>query len=502
MGEYLLGLDAGNTVVKAVLFDLEGQQVAIGAKEGGTIYPQCGHVERDLNNLWEVTACVIRDCLAKANVDPSEILAVGCSGHGNGLYLLDKEGEPLVGIQSMDSRATELVEKANSDGTADKLYPICLQRPWPSQTPSILAWIKANRPDLYARTGTAFLCKDYVTYRLTGHIGSDYSDMSGCALLSMEKRGYDAELMALYGLDDAMDMLPPLSEPFDIVGTISAQTAEKTDLAVGTPVVAGVFDVVASAIGSGAVNVGDASIVAGTWSINQVIIDKPVLDGEIFMTSSFGNGLYMKLEASATSAGNLEWFVKDFIENCVPESQSPYDLCNQLVASVELSANLPLYHPFLFGNSANGAARAGFYGIGGWHGRADMLFALYEGVVFGHRHHIESLRAAGGCFDKAILSGGASHSEIWPQMFADILDVPITIAPCQETGALGAAIVAGIGTGRFKNYGEGAVTMTRTERHYQPNRANQTIYNKRYMLFEDLSGLMARPWETLKTLSV
>ena len=501
MSQYLLGLDAGNTVVKAVLFDLAGQQIAASAGDGGSLFPQTGHVERDLGALWDQAARVIGDCIAKAAINASDIAAIGCSGHGNGLYLLDSDARPLVGIQSLDSRAMQLVDLWGAEGVGDRLYPLCLQRPWPSQTPTLLAWIKRNRPDLYARTGTAFLCKDYVTYCLTGHIGSDMSDMSGCALLNINTRSYDPAIMALYGLDDAMDMLPPLAEPYDIVGSVTEDAAQRTGLKAGTPVVAGLFDVVASAIGSGAVRLGDASIVAGTWSINQIIIDKPIRDHEIFLTTDFGNGLYLGMEASATSAANLEWFITEFIEPSLKEGANPFECCNDLVSSVTPKDGLPLYHPFLYGASDNGAARAGFYGIGGWHSRADMLYALFEGVVFGHQNHIEALRRAGASFETAYLSGGGSRSPIWPQMFADILDLPVSIAACQETGALGAAIAAGIGAGLFTDYGQGARAMTRLDRHYAPQPDHQSIYRNRFALYNTLTEVMSGPWETMKNKS-
>ena len=105
MGSYLLGLDAGNTVTKAVLFDTAGNQVASHACPGTSQHPEPGHVERSLPDLWQQASEAIRICIERSGVDPSQILGVGCSGHGNGLYLLDKQNLPLLGIQSLDSRA-------------------------------------------------------------------------------------------------------------------------------------------------------------------------------------------------------------------------------------------------------------------------------------------------------------------------------------------------------------------------------------------------------------
>src|SRR5690606_8834333 len=121
----------------------------------------------------------------------------------------------------------------------------------------------------------------------------------------------DAELLAAYGLPDARPMLPDLVAPTDVVGAVSAEAAAATGLRAGTPVVGGLFDVIASAIGSGAVDAGQASIVAGTWSINQVVIPEPVADRGIFMVSSFADDRAMAIESSATSAANLEWYVRE-----------------------------------------------------------------------------------------------------------------------------------------------------------------------------------------------
>ncbi len=503
MGSYLLGLDAGNTMLKAVLFDLDGNEVAVCSKDGTSAYPQVGYVERDMNELWSQAQAAISGCIAKTEIDTSDILAVGCSGHGNGLYLLDKNKEALLGIQSLDSRAMGLVDRWQKDGTADSLYRLCLQKPWSSQTPTLLAWVKENDPELYANIGTIFLCKDFVTYKLTGVLGSDFSDMSGCAFLKLPERTYDIELLDLFGVAECEDKLPPLAEPYEVVGTINATAASQTGLLEGIPVVAGLFDVVASALGSGVVELGEASIVAGTWCINQVIVEKPLVDDTIFMTSTFREDRYMELESSATSAANLEWFVREFIEPCMDQDNgiSPFHVCNDLVAGVELNAGLPIYHPFLYGSSTNGAARAGFYGIGGWHGRSEMLYALYEGVVFSHRKHVETLRAVGADFNKVILSGGGSRSPIWPQMFADILNVPVSIAKCHETGALGAAITAGIGAGVFDGYETGVRQMTKLDRNYIPNPEKQEVYAKRYEIFSALCDDLGPSWDKLKSLS-
>ncbi|HEV7249664.1 MAG TPA: FGGY-family carbohydrate kinase [Shinella sp.] len=497
MEKYLLGLDAGNTVIKAVIFDLTGREVAYAGEEGHSRMPQPGHVERDLGELWANAKRVIRTCLDKAGIAASDIAAIGCAGHGNGLYALDRAGEPLVGIQSLDTRATGLVEQWAADGVGNRTYAIARQRPWPSQTPTLLAWLKRHRPELFQRIGTVFFSKDFVVNRLTGKRVSEVSDMSGAGLLDVAARRYDRALMEAYGLGDCMDLLPPLIESADIAGTVTEEVARETGLAAGTPVIGGLFDVVASALGSGVSRTGSASIIAGTWSINQVIIDGPDLDGPVFMSSTFDRTRYMAMENSATSAANLEWLVREFFEGEHEEGVSPFDACCAFAAAVEPAADDPLYHPYLYGAQQDGHARAGFYGIAGWHTKGHLVRALLEGVAFGHRHHIETIRKAGATFDEAVLSGGGSRSKLWPQIFADVLGVPVTVAVSRETGALGAAIAAGTGVGLFADFTEGANAMVRVERHYRPDGALAAHYERRYTLYKDITEAMTPLWRRL-----
>ncbi|MGD9480935.1 FGGY-family carbohydrate kinase [Shinella sp. G-2] len=497
MQNYLLGLDAGNTVIKAVIFDLTGRELAQAGEEGHSRMPSPGHVERDLNELWSNAKRVIRTCLDKAGIAAEEIAAIGCAGHGNGLYALDRDGAPLIGIQSLDTRATGLVEEWAASGVGERTYPIARQRPWPSQTPTLLAWLKRHRPELFRRIGTVFFSKDFVVNRLTGERLSEVSDMSGAGLLDLAARRYDKTLMEAYGLGDCMNLLPPLIESADIAGRVTEDVARETGLAAGTPVVGGLFDVVASALGSGVSRTGSASIIAGTWSINQVVIDGPDLGAPVFMSSTFDHTRYMAMENSATSAANLEWLVREFFEGDHHGEVSPFDACCALAEAIVPAADDPLYHPYLYGAQQDGHARAGFYGMAGWHTKGHLVRALLEGVAFGHRQHVETIRKAGAVFETAVLSGGGSRSRFWPQIFADVLGVPVSVATSRETGALGAAIAAGTGVGLFADFTQGAEAMVRTDRHYRPNGALAAHYTRRYALYMDIAEAMAPLWRRL-----
>jgi L-xylulokinase len=494
MADYILGLDAGNTVIKAIIFDLEGNELAVAAEDGHSTMPRPGHVERDLDELWVNTQQVIRRCVEAAGIDPADIRAIGCAGHGNGLYALDRAGAPLIGIQSIDTRGAQTVRDWQAEGVGELTFPLCRQKPWAAQTPTLLAWLKQHRPELFAEIGTVFLCKDYAVWRLTGQRVSETSDMAGCGLLQVPERTYSAELMAAYGLGDCLSLLPALLEPTDIAGRITEDVAAATGLRAGTPVVAGLFDVVASAIGSGVTQTGAASIIAGTWSINQVVTDEAPNDPSIFMLCTFDRQRWLAIESSATSAVNLEWMVREFFGE---DHGAAFERCSALVASVDPRDEMPIYHPFLFGAQQDGQARAGYYGILGWHTKAHMLRALFEGVAFEHRRHIETLAAAGAGFTEAVLSGGGSRSSVWPQIFADLLGVPVTVARGRETGALGAAIAAGTGIGLFADFTEGAARMTAVAKRFEPNPALKAVYDRRYAMFLELGRAMKPIWANM-----
>ncbi|NKB54665.1 MAG: carbohydrate kinase, partial [Rhizobiaceae bacterium] len=339
------------------------------------------------------------------------------------------------------------------------------------------------------------------TIRASGHVCRVNRPNTRLLLTMLQSQNRTCKKGAIHtGLEEAAEYLPRLIGPDDIAGVVNDTAAQATGLAPGTPVVGGLFDVVASALGSGVVRSGQASIVAGTWSINQVLSSSPVIDDSVFMVSGFGENRFSNIEASATSAANLEWYVREFIERG-EHHVDPFGYCNQRVGEITPSDDDPMFHPFLYGSGQGAQMRAGFYGIAGWHGEGHILRALFEGVVFEHKRHIEQLTSAGVEFGDAVLSGGGSRSPIWPQMFADALGKSMTVAACEETGALGAAIAAGCGAGLFETLEEGVAAMTSARGTFIPDSSAQAHYQRRYSIFTDLTANMGSFWAAQQNLT-
>jgi L-xylulokinase len=503
-----MGIDNGLTVSKAAIFDLQGHEVAVQGHKVALTYPRPAWVERDSEVVWQTTAAAVREAIQKAGIDARDIVGVGNSAHGNGIYLVDKAGAPLgPAVTSMDNRAAEVIDEwFQPGGVHEQTFPRVLTNTWAAQPAALLAWFKRRRPDVWQQIGHAFPCKDYIKYRLTGSVTSDYTDISGTSLYDSRSRQLSPDLLDLYGIGDILPALPEPIESHAIAGRITRAAAAATGLAEGTPVAGGMFDINASAVGAGVIDEGMLCVIAGTWSINEVVTRQPLLDERILMCTLFAvPGLWLATDSSATSATNLEWFVNNFCyeEKLAAEARgvSVYDVCNELVASLPPGGGDVIFHPFLFGSNVQPNARAGFYGLGSWHTKAHVLAALYEGVVFGHLDHVNRLRAAGAPMNTARLTGGGARSQVWSQMFADVLDLPIETPAASEIAALGAAMAAGIAVGVYADYADAVARTVHMLGRYEPRPEATAGYLARFQEYRRLLDAMAEPWQRLAKLS-
>lgn len=499
MKKFLLGIDNGNTVCKAVIFDFTGCLVAQYSQKIRTIYPVPGYSERNLNELWKVNAETIRQVIQKSEIHPKQIACVGSTGHGNGLYILDKKGQPLKGIQSLDSRAQAICEQWNKNGLDKKVRLYTYQKFWASQTNTLLKWIQQFEPELYQEIGSVLLCKDFINYCLTGVIGSDYTDMGATNLLDINKVAYNSEIFDLYGINDIISKLPQLQSCTKVLGKVSKKGAAYTGLLDGTPVVTGMLDVDACMVGSGVIKTGQASVIAGSWSVNTVVTDSPVLNSDLAMSTTFAvPNLWKSVEASATSVSNLEWFIREFCYKEQLEAQkrgvSVHVVCDELVNTVLDDKRPLIFHPYLHGSGDSGNARAGFYGLAGWHSKADMLNAIYKGIVLGHLEHIDKLKRGGSDFEKIRLTGGGSRSPVLCQMFADALNMIVEVPQSRETGTWGGAMAAGIGVGVFSDFETASESTLIIGKVYNPNPQKALSYLSLYQEYEYLQTNLQEFW--------
>ena len=338
--KYLMGIDNGGTFSKAAIFDENGTQISVASVPTVTITPKPGYTERDMNELWEVNAEAIRKSIEKSGIDPKNIAGISFSGHGKGLYLVGYDGKPSYnGIVSTDMRAWEYIEKWEADGTKEKIYPMSYQTILACQPVALLAWLRDHEPQVLENTRYIFHVKDYVRYMLTGEAYAEYTDSTGGNLVNMNTKQYDKELLDCFGLGMCMDKLPPLKYSAEICGYVTEEASKKTGLPVGIPAAAGMFDVDACGIGSGLTDPDKLCMIAGTWSINEYIAREPVTNGTVDLNSMFCMpGYFLVEESSPTSAGNMEWFIRNLMSYEKAEAKEKGS--TRAVASMDKAAKL------------------------------------------------------------------------------------------------------------------------------------------------------------------
>jgi L-xylulokinase len=484
MAKYLIGVDNGGTMSKAAVFTLDGRELAVAERPVQVLNPQPGWNERDMNAMWRETADAIREAVEKSGVAPAAIAAIACTGHGNGLYLVDAAGTPVRNaINSTDGRAADIITRWKQDGTATKALAMTAQCVWPAQPNALLAWLRDHEPASLARASAVLFAKDFTRLKLTGESWAELTDMSGSSLMNVVSGQYDDAVLELFGIREFKHLLPPLKKSHDLCGCLTPEAAAATGLAVGTPVAGGMFDIDACGLASGIVNEEQMSLVSGTWGNNQYIARAPLIDKDLFMTSCYSMpGWFLMLEGSPTSAGNLEWFVAQFPDvMACPNGKSRYAQCDDLVAGLGApSLDTPVFLPFLYGCNLPSPAPGAFVGLKAKHSRQDMLRAVYEGVVFSHFTHLKRLLQFRPAPASIRFTGGAARSGVWVKMFADCFQIPIEIPAGSELGALGAAIAAAVAIGHYPDYPAAVRAMTRIAQRCEPDPALGGIYQQKF----------------------
>lgn len=488
MGDLFLAIDAGGTAVKAAIFDAHGRLVALKAIDVVTLHRDNGWVEREPEAFWDRTARAIRE-LTTTQIDPARIAAVACTGFGNGVFLVDDSGRSTRdGIVSVDHRAQSIVDGFRRDGTAETIEAMTGQRIWGGQTLMQLIWLSRNEPDVVAETRWALPCKDYIRMRLTGVANTDPTDASGGGLLDLERGDYSAALFAAAGIPEFYQRMPPLVENTAIAGRISRTAAEATGLREGTPVASAMMDVSACVTGSGVVGSDSLTMIAGTWSINAIETNGSIIGPPPILNMIHRNRACRLLaDGSPTSAGNLGWYLSRVAGETMDVGQA-----NSLVGASPVETRRCHFMPFVNGPAPR---RGAFVGLVNSDDQGSMLRALYEGVAFQHRRHAETVVAyvLPHRPSRLRLAGGASKSEVWSQIFADVCGLPVEVSDGDELGALGAAICAAVATNHYPDLETAARAMCRIVRTAWPDPGLRSFYEDRYheflMLDQKLSDL-------------
>ncbi len=501
MSKYLLGIDVGSTIAKASIFDTDGNEITSFGQKAVILTPKPGYYERDMNEIWDSCVNAIKTCIEKSGIDSADIIGISMTGHGNGLHLVDKDGKPVRNaIEGADSRAASYNEKWINDGTFDKIHPFTMQALWPAISSCVFAWMLDNEPESIEKAKWCFDAKDYVRFMLTDVANVEVTNFSGTGLVNVKEQKIDKDVLDMMGLGKIFGIIPPMVKSTDVCGGVTEKVASLTGLKEGTPVVAGIYDIDAAAVSTGVIDETKMNVIAGTWCNNQYVSQEPIADKEFFSTTVFSNdGYYLMLEGSPTSASNLEWFVSEMLQTerklADENGTSVFDICNGAVKDTQPEDSDIVFIPFIYGSNAGPKAKSAFIGIQGWHKREHIIRAVYEGICFSHRWHVEKLMAYRDKPEAMRFAGGASRSKVWLQMFADVLQTPIEVTKADELGTLGASICAGVGIGEFASFDECCANMVHIERRVEPDKEKFDVYTKKFLRYKKAIKSLDGFWE-------
>ncbi|MGA2661625.1 MAG: FGGY family carbohydrate kinase, partial [Verrucomicrobiota bacterium] len=260
----LIGIDAGTSLVKAVAFDYAGDDVGSHEMPLPLRRPQPLWIEQDMDRLWKTAQTCLRKVAAELRRKKRALAGVGITSTGDGTFLMTREGRAIRGgLLWCDGRAGKIVERWHADGTAAAAFEICGTSVFTGSQAAQLAWLRENEPEALRRANVIFHAKDWLFYKLTGVVSSDETDES-LTMLRMSTRRYDPELFKIFGIEDLFSKYPEVRPTEANVAPVLPAIAKETGLPAGTPIGSGPMDVAACALGSGAVEDGQASSILGT----------------------------------------------------------------------------------------------------------------------------------------------------------------------------------------------------------------------------------------------
>ena len=479
MTGYLLGVDAGHTLLKATLFDTRGRTVGGGVRPLDALRPRPHWQERDMNVTWRAAAAVIADALADAGVPAVSVQAVGLAGHGDGTYLVDGNGLAVrPGILATDSRAAGYRAVWKADPAAGRLLDLAGQTPEPYAPAAILTWLRDHEPESLERATHLLFCKDWIRLRLTDTIATDPTD-AAAGLCDIRTRRWSAETLGIYGLSELSRLLPPIRPSDFVIGSITPTAAAQTGLAAGTPVITGSHDVHSAALGIGALTDGALSSILGTFNINQVATTTPRPSQSWQTRCSIADHLYLSMATSPAGAAAMDW-----VRAITNLTAQPLTTTVGRSLSTPITADDPMFLPFVHGSRLDPDIGGAFLGLGGWHDPHDLLRAALEGVVFEHRVHLTALAPLSRTPDTVRLTGGGSRSTEWCQLFADVTGLRVQVTDTHEAGARGAAMLAGIGIGQLGDHREAARRWVNVIREHHPQVSRTRLINSRFERWE------------------
>jgi len=488
MKRYIIAYDLGTGGNKASLYDADGNCLAGNFVAYDTLYPRSGWHEQRPEDWWRAVVESTNALLGETKIDPGGIECIGISGHSLGAVPIDadgrllREGTPIWSDSRPDTQVAELfakVDEAEWYNTTGNGFPP------PLYTVFKIMWYRDNEPGMFAKIHKVIGTKDYINYKLTRRIVTDYSYASGSGVYDLLGWGYSDKLIAAGGLDSGL--FPDIVPSTEVIGELTAEAAGALHLPQTVKVVAGGVDNSCMALGARNIEEGRIYNSQGSSSWIAVSSSKPLLDERArpYVFTHVVQGMFTSAVGVFSTGSSFRWVRDRLCGNLLAEAErTGADVYDLMTAEAEKSppgANKLLMNPSLAGGNSLDASpniRGALVGLDLGHTRADVIRAAMEGVAMALRVALDALRKLTHVSDEIVVVGGGSRSALWRQIHADLFGMDVVKTNIdQQAAALGAAAVAAVGTGIWPDFGK-IDDIHQVESVTKPIAENSAVYEK------------------------
>jgi xylulokinase len=478
--------------VKAVLLDLHGNLCAVCQAEYPLHHIRPAWVEQDPEDWWRATCQAIREALATVPHGAERVLGLAVSSQAPTLLPLDGAGRPLrPAMIWMDRRAEAESARLTELLGAEEIHRITGNRPDEFYVAARLLWLHDHEPEVLRQTAKFVQVNGYINYRLTGRIGMDPAHAVLLQMRNYATGEWSQALCSACGVEPGQ--FPEVLEAHEVQGEVTVEAAEATGLRVGTPVMAGSVDSATAALEVGVVEPGIAAEMTGTSTVVIIPNDSGLTEPALIAMPHALPGLHLLLGAMVSSGGCLRWFRDQLgqseVRAAAEQKTDPFDLLTEQAAHVPLGSDGVIFLPYMMGERSplwHTNARGVFFGLSLATRKAALTRSILEGAAFALRHNVEVAAGAGAEVREMRSVGGCSRSDLWNQIKADVLGLPVLLPRTSVGSPFGAAILAGMGAGAFPDVRKSLIEMVKLELRFEPNQANHERYSRIYRVFRDI----------------
>ncbi|MBR4587364.1 MAG: xylulokinase [Lachnospiraceae bacterium] len=476
---YYIGVDLGTSAVKLLLMEGNGKILNIVSKEYPLYFPHPGWSEQKPEDWWEQAKEGIKELIK--GFDASLIAGISFGGQMHGLVILDENDEVIrPAILWNDGRTVKECDYLNNVIGKETLSKYTANISFTGFTAPKILWVKNNEPENFARIKKIMLPKDYLSYKMSGVFATDPSDASGMLLFDVKNRTWSKEMMDI--LYVKREMLADIYESYEAVGNILPHVAKELGLPENVKIVIGAGDNAAAAIGTGTVGDGSCNISLGT-SGTVFISSKSfgVDENNALHSFAHADGSYHLMGCMLSAASCNKWWMDEIIKT--------KDYAAEQKNIDKLGENHVYFLPYLMGERSphnDPAARGCFIGMTMDTSREDMTLAVLEGVAFALRDSLEVARSIGIKLTRTKICGGGAKSPLWKKIIANVTGLKVDVIESEEGPGYGAAILAAVACGEYKNVEEACSKLVKVIDTVEPDADLTAKYEARYQAFKKL----------------